>query len=81
MKVYRMKLEYTDYTVFDVFVFINDEKAADYIEKTGMEVEEVALPNHEMRLTPLFELCEGMYGVYKGQYGKWEEEDFEGGAA
>ena len=81
MKVYRLKLEYPDYTTFLVYAFMNEEAAAAYIAKEEMEVEEIELPRHEMRFTPLFELCEGMYGVNKGQFGAWEEADFTGGAA
>ena len=82
MKVYKVPIEYPDYTIVKLFAFTDEAAGKKYMGKEEWDdAAEVALPNHEMMFCPLFELCPGMYSINKGQYGSWEKEDFEGGAA
>ena len=79
MKFYRIWVDYpdSDYNHYDLYGCVTDEAAKTFFRNCE-GYEEVNLPNHEMRFTPLFKLCAGVYEISKGQYGTWSEEDFEG---
>lgn len=79
MKFYRVWVKYPDsaYNHFNLYGCVTDEAAKTFFRNCD-SYEEVNLPNHEMRFTPLFELCAGVYEISKGQFGTWSEEDFEG---
>ena len=79
MKFYRVWVDCPDsaYSHFDLYGCMTEEAVENFFSACD-SYEEVNLPNHEMRFTPLFELCAGVYEISKGKFGKWEPEDFEG---
>jgi len=84
MKFYRVWCEVEDrpeLNEYDLYAFTNEAAGLEYIEKNywNATVEEIKiLPKTDMHFTTLFGLCDGMYEIRKGMWGKWTEEDFEG---